>query len=195
MQTTRTRLKEAALQLFLQRGYAGTSIGAIETAAGLAPRAGGFYRHFVSKNDLVLAIAKEDLIEQQGELGFAGLLPLGDTRAELLLIARGYLKANARQARYYALIEEVRRLPEIAALEKAANAEIFSWLKKWVASKKAARDLSAAALGPFTLTVFGGILFYTSKKLQGVTLKGLTDARMIEDWATYWSGVLDKPRQ
>ena len=45
---TRDRLKEAALPLFAERGYAATSIAAIEAAAGLAPRAGAFYRHFPS---------------------------------------------------------------------------------------------------------------------------------------------------
>ena len=42
VKTTSDEIFEAALRLFAEKGYKGTSIGAIEEAVGLAPRAGGF---------------------------------------------------------------------------------------------------------------------------------------------------------
>lgn len=54
---TRGRIKAAALPLFAKDGFAGTSIAAIETAAGLAPRAGAFYRHFPGKEALMEWVA------------------------------------------------------------------------------------------------------------------------------------------
>src|SRR4029450_452257 len=50
-QPTRDRILDAAMILFGERGYRGTTVGAIEQAAGLAPRRGGLYRHFPSKQE------------------------------------------------------------------------------------------------------------------------------------------------
>lgn len=47
------------MQLFAQNGYRGASIGDIEKAVGLAPRAGGFYRHFRSKEEILLTAMDE----------------------------------------------------------------------------------------------------------------------------------------
>jgi len=53
--TTRERILEAAVELFGRQGYHGTSVGEIETAAGLVPRSGGLYKHFPSKAALLEA--------------------------------------------------------------------------------------------------------------------------------------------
>ena len=52
--TTRERILEAALDLFVERGFAGTTVTAIERAVGLAAGTGSFYRHFPSKEDVVV---------------------------------------------------------------------------------------------------------------------------------------------
>jgi AcrR family transcriptional regulator len=46
---TRERIVTEAMRLFAERGYRGTTVWDIEEAAGLAPRAGGLYKHFRSK--------------------------------------------------------------------------------------------------------------------------------------------------
>ena len=53
----RVRLKAAALHLFGERGYEGTSIGAIAARAKLAT--GGFYLHYRSKRQLLLVLMDE----------------------------------------------------------------------------------------------------------------------------------------
>lgn len=55
---TRERLIAAALRLFAQQGYATTSVAEIEGAVGLRPGGGGLYRHFKSKDELLLAAAQ-----------------------------------------------------------------------------------------------------------------------------------------
>ncbi|MHB8320340.1 MAG: TetR/AcrR family transcriptional regulator [Acidimicrobiales bacterium] len=52
---TGERLVGAAAALFADRGYAGTTIAEIERAVGLTPGSGGLYRHFSSKEELLLA--------------------------------------------------------------------------------------------------------------------------------------------
>lgn len=49
---TRERILSAALRLFGERGFIGTTITAIEAAAGLTAGSGSFYRHFKSKEDV-----------------------------------------------------------------------------------------------------------------------------------------------
>jgi len=58
--TTRTRIKLAALALFAERGYEGTSVEDVTRRAGLA--VGSFYLHYRSKRQLLLALMDE-LIE------------------------------------------------------------------------------------------------------------------------------------
>lgn len=52
---TRDRVLDAAMRLFGERGYAATSVADIEAAAGLSPGSGSLYRHFPSKEALLLA--------------------------------------------------------------------------------------------------------------------------------------------
>ena len=71
---TRQRIVDAAVELFAGQGYARTTVGQIEAAAGLTPRAGGFYKHFPSK-DAVLEVA----LEQQTEAVDAVVAGLRDS--------------------------------------------------------------------------------------------------------------------
>ena len=56
---TRERILLAALDLFVERGYDGTSVSDIERAVGLAAGTGSFYRHFASKEAVLTASVEE----------------------------------------------------------------------------------------------------------------------------------------
>jgi len=86
--TTRERILEAAIDLFGRQGYRGTSVGEIETAAGLVPRSGGLYKHFPSKAALLEAaieIRSGAVAEIEAAVEAA---EIEDPRAHLLLMAR-----------------------------------------------------------------------------------------------------------
>jgi AcrR family transcriptional regulator len=123
---TRERLLDAAMDLFGQAGYKATSVGAIEQAAGLAPRSGALYQYFSGKEELLVAALErrmESLTKLQAALE---LMPLGDLRAELRLLARwnlaslrdragmtsflardgGYVPAAVRKKLYAELVEQ-----------------------------------------------------------------------------------------
>src|SRR5918992_5116165 len=95
--STRQRLLDAGLKLFAERGYRGTTVGHVEEAAGLAPRAGALYKHFGSKKDLLAAVVERHLVELQTVERIVDLLPLGDLRSELTLLARWVLNELDRQ--------------------------------------------------------------------------------------------------
>lgn len=113
---TRRRLIEAALELFAEHGYEAVSVGDIESAAGLAPRAGGLYKHFSSKRALIESAMGERLEAIEAIEGRIELQPLGDLRAELALLARLGLDELERERQLARLVmKEGDRFPEIAA--------------------------------------------------------------------------------
>jgi len=189
---TRERIKTAALPLFAERGYAATSIAAIETAAGLAPRAGAFYRHFPSKEVLFEELAEERITETPGEFDFEGLRAFGDTRAELVALARQFEKAAQRQKPYLRLIEEARLTESGRSFERRANDAMLGALMDWAGAKPAARGLDAPRLAALTMQIFGGWLFYLAKRQQDVDLPAIDRDTLLEDWASRWSNLLDQ---
>jgi AcrR family transcriptional regulator len=113
---TRDRLVGAAMRLFAERGYAGTTVGDIESEAGLAPRSGALYQYFKGKRELLDAAVDrhvDDIAEMQGAVD---LLPLGDLRAELTLIARWNLQDLLRRRDLYRFLrKDGHRFPELLA--------------------------------------------------------------------------------
>jgi len=191
MGTTRERMKEKALRLFVEKGYAGTSIADIERAAGLAPRTGAFYRHFSSKAALAAEIGATSIIETRKDLGFDGVLPLGDTRAELVLIAKGYRNAAGRQAALGSLLSEIRSLKEIRELEDRVDVDLGEALVAWLAEKPYARGMSRERLFALLLSMLGGWIFFLSKRSSAAAPAGLTDDLMLDQWARFWASVLE----
>ena len=189
---TRARIKAAALPLFAEQGFAATSIAAIETAAGLAPRAGAFYRHFDSKEALFEELARERITETPGEFDFEGLKAFGDTRAELVALARRFEVAAERQRPYLRLIEESRLTDSGRLFEQAANDAMLRALMDWVTTKAAADGLDTGRLATLTMNVFGSWLFYLTKRQHGVELAVLDRDTLLEDWASRWSRTLDR---
>lgn len=191
MPKTRERIREAALKLFIDKGYGRTTIADIEAAAGLVPRAGAFYRHFRSKADLAAEIGEASIIETRKDLGFDGILPLADTRSELVLIARGYLRAAKRQAPLAELYLEVRHLEQIQELEQQVNRDLLKVLTGWLAGKRFAQGKVKPKLEVLCLAVFGGWLFYLSKRGTGALPARLTDSFILHEWSRFWAEILD----
>lgn len=66
--STRERIVAEALRLFAERGYAATSVAEIEAAAGLSPGAGGLYRHFRSKEEVLAAGVREHIVRTKEQI-------------------------------------------------------------------------------------------------------------------------------
>ena len=113
---TRERILSVARRLFAERGYKGTSVGDIEAAAGLAPRTGGLYKHFPSKEALLRAVMSHDALEVDAFDDRIGLLDLGDLRAEITLIGRWSLAELRREHELTRIVmKEGERFPEVAS--------------------------------------------------------------------------------
>lgn len=191
---TKDRIMQAALKLFMEQGYQKTSIARIETEAGLAPRAGAFYRHFDSKQTLLVELAKAYVSETPESFGLDRLAAFGDTRSELVAIALKYEEAMIRQKPFLRLIEEIRLLDFGADLQDEIDADMMVGLAAWMKEKPVAKDLSDKQTAALLINVIGGWLFFLHKVQQDVTVDVLDRDTMLDEWATRWASILDAER-
>lgn len=141
--STRDRIVAEALRLFAEQGYAATSVAAIEEAAGLSPRSGALYTHFGSKEQ-VLGAAVEAAVEL-AEAGFAlaPMFPLGDLRAELVMVARGSLLLMSNWHNLIrVMMKESEQFPEVMArARERLFAPSYRYLAGWLADRAAQEHL------------------------------------------------------
>ncbi|OBB47362.1 TetR/AcrR family transcriptional regulator [Mycobacterium sp. 852002-51961_SCH5331710] len=119
---TREAIEQAARKLFAERGFHGTTLGDITSAAGKSPAA--FYRYFADKEDLLAVLAQSFLREVVAPSGGALDLPESpDDDAFFRSVVTGYwnmFKQNigimiavaqlaATQPRFAAVQNEFRR--------------------------------------------------------------------------------------
>jgi AcrR family transcriptional regulator len=111
---TADRIVDSGLRLFSENGFRGTTVGEIERGAGLTPRAGALYRHFPSKEAVLEASFERHIEELEAMHTAIELMPLGNLRAELTLLARFGLQMLARERGLRRIvITEGDRFPEL----------------------------------------------------------------------------------
>jgi AcrR family transcriptional regulator len=114
--TTRDRIVTAAIRLFAERGYRGTTVGEIEAAAGLSPRAGGLYKHFASKEEVLEAGIERHVSELEAMRPTLETMPFDDLRRGLELVARWALGELADEMPLMKIVQkDGDRFPELAA--------------------------------------------------------------------------------
>jgi AcrR family transcriptional regulator len=127
---------DAAMDLFGRQGYRATTIAQIEAAAGLAPGAGGLYRHFRSKRELLEAGLRRQFAAGR-EL--AGLLdpaavPPGDGAAAFLAVARaGLRRLEQERDLNRVLLRDLAAFPDLLAEVREeelrrVHAGLVAWL-------------------------------------------------------------------
>jgi AcrR family transcriptional regulator len=138
---TRERIIAAGLRLFADRGVRGTTVGQIEKAAGLTPRSGALYKHFGSKE----AALERGVRDLEAIYSAIELMPLGDLRAELTLLARRgfHLLAEQRDlGRIDRFLDLERRFQE--RIVDRAYAEAVTFIERKVDSGEL-RDVDRGA--------------------------------------------------
>lgn len=114
--STPERIVDAGTQLFSDRGFKGTTVGELEAAAGLTPRAGALYKHFPSKEAVLEAAFERHIDEIEALHSAIELMPLGDLRAELTLLARFGMQTLVRErALRRIVLTEGDRFPDLKA--------------------------------------------------------------------------------
>jgi AcrR family transcriptional regulator len=192
-QPTRDRILASALRLFAERGFSGTSVAAIEEAAGLSPGSGALYAHFKSKQEVLEAAVTHAMKVADSGLSLVPLLPLGDVRAELTLIARGaLLLMSSWRDLAMVLVKEAGNSPALTAqLRDQVVERTYNWFADWLAER--AEDGAVARVDfPVIAAVWiGGLIqYWGTDELLGGPPAGIEEDRFIVGWVDSLHGVL-----
>ena len=178
-----------AMILFSTKGFKATTIGDIEHAVGLTPRAGGFYRHFKSKQAILREVVDSTEIDIFAQFNKQLILPLGDLRAEILMIGRMILHIG-EQCRPLRLIlrSEVKNFPELLDKMKGINARLPNeYLIPWL--KKSLKDTCFEGTSPDEMLqiVFGSVFYYMISLDIEPEPYGVKQDRFLQSWADTWT--------
>ncbi|MGH3870944.1 MAG: TetR/AcrR family transcriptional regulator [Pseudonocardiaceae bacterium] len=185
--TTRDRIIDAAMELFSEHGYRGTSITRIEQAAGLSPGAGGIYHHFPSKEALLTAGVQRQLSRLAALRDIRRLFAdLGDLRTELTIAARYILAELDQEAQLLRLLaSEARHGPRIltdavAQVVEATYREFAEWITDRSGPVVSAHQAEAIA------TIGLGALISTRllPNLLGTAHSRIDDNAIVEIWVS-----------
>jgi AcrR family transcriptional regulator len=164
---TRERIIDAAMRLFGENGYRGTSVAQIELAAGLTPGAGGLYHHFRTKEAVLRAGIERNLARLDALRDIRRVLGgLGDLRAELTLSARYVLaELDDEEELLRIMASEARSRPEIVEdavqqLVRTTYEEFTAWLRDsaGVPRERAAAVASVGLGALFSSRMMSGLL-------------------------------------
>jgi AcrR family transcriptional regulator len=151
----RSRVLDAAVELFAQQGYDGTSVAQVIGQAGVAK--GGFYHHFASKEALLYEVYG-DLIGRQlrgmDEIVGRGLPPAETLRALIVDLVTS-TAASSRQALVF--WREAHKLgDERTAQYRRQRRRYHDTVKRLVRDGQTAGEFAAvAAPDTVTFTIFG----------------------------------------
>jgi AcrR family transcriptional regulator len=199
---TRERILSAAIDLFGRQGYHGTSVGEIETAAGLVPRSGGLYKHFPSKAALLDA-AIESRTGAVAEVEAAvEAAAIEDPRAHLRLLGRLALDEIGKdQAILRIVMREGDNFPELR--DDFHRRIVSRGQAKLVADLRATalrRGVDPPDLDAVAAVALGPIINYrVLETLFGRPPGDVDEDRFIEAWADAHlarlaeHGLIDKP--
>lgn len=180
---TRDRIIDAAMSLFGDNGFRGTSVAQIEAAAGLTPGAGGLYHHFRSKEDVLAAGIERHLNRLSALRDIRRLFTgLGDLRIELTMTARYALTEldNEREL-LRILASESRSRPDmvagaVATLVDTTYREFAAWLQEnQGCTPERAAAIAAVGLGALLSTKL-------MRAVLGVSPTGVDDDTFIATW-------------
>lgn len=181
---TRDRIIDAAMRLFGQHGFRGTSVTQIEDAAGLSAGAGGIYHYFRSKEELLAAGIDRHLDRISALRELRRLLTgLADLRSELTIMARYTLAELDRERELLQILAaESRSRPEMVrdAVEQLIDAS-FPEFANWVRERNggamsADQAMSVSAVG------LGALLSPRILSVLGMTSVGIDDDTFVRTW-------------
>lgn len=182
---TRERILTVARRLFAERGYKGTSVGDIEAAAGLAPRAGGLYKHFPSKEALLRAVMAQDALEVDAFDERYALVDLGDLRAEVTLVGRWGLTELRREHELTRIVmKEGDRFPEVAgAFRELIVMRGHRFATVWLERRAAGLGVELDDAEALASVMVDALVGYTLEELLfGPAPAGVDDERFLAAW-------------
>jgi AcrR family transcriptional regulator len=173
----------AALSCFAAKGYAATTMVEIEAAAGLAPGAGGTYRHFRSKRAILDAVI-DATVEQPDEI-------LAPAPVSLQGAARDALANLDRQRELLGLLR--RDLDQFPELQQRVVDRLIAGPIRIVAERTTAVAPHLDAEAVATLMLGALINFHQMETVMRGRPGGLPRERIVAAWADLYRSIVTTP--
>ena len=184
---TRDRIIDAAMELFSEHGYRGTSITRIEQAAGLSPGAGGIYHHFPSKEALLTAGVQRQLSRLAALRDIRRLFAgLEDLHTELTIAARYVLAELDQEAQLLRLLaSEARHGPRILTDAVAQVVDLtYREFADWIIGRSGSVVSTQQADAIATIGLGALISARLLPNLLGTAYSKIDDNAIVETWVS-----------
>ena len=191
--STRDRIVDEAVRLFSEHGYSGTTITKIESAVGLTPGAGGLYRHFKTKDEILAAGVERQLGRLEALRDIRRLLtPLDDLAAELTVTARVILAELDNESDLLRILaSEARARPELLTeATKRLVSSTFEEFSGWIA-ERADPTLSGETATRIATVGIGSL--FASRLMRDVlgTPQEIGDEELVRTWVMMMIATLE----
>lgn len=161
--STRDKLLDSAAQLFLDQGYAATSMDQVRQAAGASN--GSLYHHFPTKSLLADALYVQTLHDFHGAL-FVPISRDAPAESGVKGLVRAHMNWVINNPGRAALLHKLRREGEVtdaSADVSSTNAEAFGTLRAWVDRKTQAGEMRALPFYLWMSLVFAPAMSMTAR--------------------------------
>ena len=189
-------IRQAALQLFATNGYRGTSIGDIEKAVGLAPRAGGFYRHFSSKDEILMQAM--DAYEEEITLDIVKLAELKHLSPidELMKMAKLTRDHAARQKHIRLILrQEGRSIPGVRErIHRFNKNDAWNFFLEWTRRQIGKRSIDKE-VRLHTFQIFSTLALILYLQDGGEEPMGLDQDYVLDHWIVSSMAYLNRVKK
>jgi AcrR family transcriptional regulator len=197
--STRERIVAEALRLFAERGYAATSVAEIEAASGLSPGAGGLYRHFRSKEEVLAAAVREHITRTAAQIAAtfqrAAAVEEQPLVARLKLVAAvGLAKMREEADLIRVLFRDLDKFPRlITELREGIVNPLYDTIAKWL-SGQPETDRMEEDWDAISLVLGGAIVnYWLAADALHEPPKRVDEERFIDGWTRLALALLDEP--
>ncbi|MEU4578342.1 TetR/AcrR family transcriptional regulator [Nonomuraea sp. ATR24] len=198
--STRERIIDESLRLFAERGYAATSVAEIEAAAGLSPGAGGLYRHFKSKYEVLAAAINEHAARTSGQIAESlaelnGMESSAGLEERLSLLCRaGLAKVREESELTRVFFRDLSQFPELVAVVRQGLLQpMFDAIVSWFETQPEYRDVKLDWAG--IAAVLGGsvVQYRLFQETVGETPGHAEKDQFVAAWVRLAAGLTPTP--
>ncbi|GAA2872337.1 TetR/AcrR family transcriptional regulator [Streptosporangium fragile] len=198
--STRERIIDEALRLFAERGYSATSVAEIEAASGLSPGAGGLYRHFKSKYEVLAAAVNEHATRTRVQIAETlAEATTADTSADIEerlvhLCKAGLAKVREESELTRVFFRDLSQFPELVTIVREGLLQpVFDAITTWFRAQPeyTEADVDWPAIG----AVLGGsvVHYRLFEETVGEAPGRAERDRFIAAWVRLALGLLPSP--
>lgn len=194
--STRERIVSEALRLFAERGYAATSVAEIEAASGLSPGAGGLYRHFRSKEEVLTAAVREHITRTAKQIS-ATFQQAADARSNPLshrlrlaaTVGLGKMREEADLVRV--LFRDLDKFPNLVAeMREGIVNPLYDVIGKWLSDQPEMAGLDED-WNALSLALGGAIVnYWLATDALHEPPQRVDEQRFINGWARLAMGLV-----